>query len=175
MCNNQTTLCSALLKDLQNTTIVLELRVLGVLGKLLTGPWMGGDLSNPSPALLEQTKSAPTHNMFAERIMGLTDHHFKRAPNATTGFIDGKVKSAKNNTMSWLASKTSTQQKSIIYFSITRARQKRNLWKKRAENIAKIQDHRVRNKLQKFDKSARMKIERNLKDIYEKGATVRCL
>ncbi|XP_050405543.2 uncharacterized protein LOC126821183 isoform X1 [Patella vulgata] len=40
MCNNQTTLRSALLKDLQNTTIVLELRVLGLLGKLLTGPWM---------------------------------------------------------------------------------------------------------------------------------------
>ncbi|XP_055957372.1 uncharacterized protein LOC126821183 isoform X2 [Patella vulgata] len=145
--------------------------IIGVLERQLER-YIGGDLSNPSPALLEQTKSAPTHNMFAECIMGLTDHHFKRALNATTGFIDRKVKSAKNNTMSWLASKTSTQQKSIIYFGITRARQMRNLWKKRAENIAKIQDHRVSNKLQKFDKSARMKIERNLKDIYEKGATV---
>ena len=39
VCHN-TTLRTALIQDLKNRTIILELRALGLIGKLVTGPWM---------------------------------------------------------------------------------------------------------------------------------------
>ena len=68
-----------------------------------------------------QSKSAPVHNMFAEQTLGLADHQLRRAPNAKIGFIDGKVKAMKNKTMSWLSSKSSTEQSIIISFSTKKA------------------------------------------------------
>ena len=183
ICHNRTTLRSALMKDLQSDAVVLELRMVGLVGKIITAPWMRmfyaneknltnlettpaiqtslqnrkylkdnpahalttkrdifdgqlsasdevikdlqrpwesqteeaqfldifpklmsgtievlerqlkpylhGDLATPTVAQLEKSKSAPTHNIFAEQTLGLTDHQFHRAPNATIGFIDG--------------------------------------------------------------------------------------
>ena len=40
MCLNNTTLRTSLIKDLQNNGILIQLRVLGLIGKVITGPWM---------------------------------------------------------------------------------------------------------------------------------------
>ena len=40
ICNNRTSLRTALKKDLENDAIVVQLRALDLLGKLLSGPWM---------------------------------------------------------------------------------------------------------------------------------------
>ena len=40
MCRNETTLRLALLNDLKNKHILLQLQALGLLGKVITGPWM---------------------------------------------------------------------------------------------------------------------------------------
>ena len=40
MCRNQTTLRLALLNDLKNKHILLQLQALGLIGKVITGPWM---------------------------------------------------------------------------------------------------------------------------------------
>ena len=39
-CNNTTTLRTSLLKDLRNMNILLQLRALGIIGKMVTGPWI---------------------------------------------------------------------------------------------------------------------------------------
>ena len=39
-CNNTTTLRTSLLKDLRNMNILLQLHALGIIGKMVTGPWM---------------------------------------------------------------------------------------------------------------------------------------
>ena len=39
-CNNNTTLRTSLVKDLRNINILLQLRALGIIGKMVTGPWM---------------------------------------------------------------------------------------------------------------------------------------
>ena len=79
--------------------------------------YLGGELATLSPSKCYQSKSAPVHNMFAEQTLGLADHQLRRAPNAKIGLIDGKVKAMKNKTMSWLSSKSSTEQSKIISFS----------------------------------------------------------
>ena len=40
MCLNNTTLRTSLIKDLQNNIMLIQLRVLGLIGKVITGPWM---------------------------------------------------------------------------------------------------------------------------------------
>ena len=40
VCNNKTSLRTALQKDIRNNRFVLQLRALGLIGKLVTGPWM---------------------------------------------------------------------------------------------------------------------------------------
>ena len=44
---------------------------------------------------LFSSKAAPTHNMLSEQTLGLVDYHVQHAPNASIGFIDGKVKCTK--------------------------------------------------------------------------------
>ena len=40
MCLNNITLRTSLVKDLQYNGILIQLRVLGLIGKVITGPWM---------------------------------------------------------------------------------------------------------------------------------------
>ena len=40
MCLNNTTLRTSLIKDLQYNGILIKLRVFGLIGKVITGPWM---------------------------------------------------------------------------------------------------------------------------------------
>ena len=40
MCYCKNSLKSSLINDLQNNSIILQLRVLGLIGKFITGPWM---------------------------------------------------------------------------------------------------------------------------------------
>ena len=40
LCNCNTGFRTSLLKDLSNTRIQIQLKALGILGKILTGPWM---------------------------------------------------------------------------------------------------------------------------------------
>ena len=48
VCHNTTTLRTALIQDLKNRTIAIELRALGLIGKLVTGPLDGAFLCQPA-------------------------------------------------------------------------------------------------------------------------------
>ena len=53
VCNSKTTLRTALIKDLRNNKILLQLRALGLIGKLVTGPWMHHLYTNQAITNLE--------------------------------------------------------------------------------------------------------------------------
>ena len=59
-------------------------------------PYLRGQLANTSSEVITQGESAPPHKFFAEQTLGMVDHQCRRAPNATFGSIDGKVKFIKN-------------------------------------------------------------------------------
>ena len=62
--------------------------------------------------MASQTLSAPAHNMFAEKTLGIAaDFHFRHAHNVKIGFVDAKVKS--NKTLPWLCSKPHNEQEEI--------------------------------------------------------------
>ena len=70
--------------------------------------------------MIDKTAS---HNMYADRVFGMTDAQKRRAPNSSDGFIDAKVKLQKNNTMKCLNNKTLEEVTKIVQFATTRARQ----------------------------------------------------
>ena len=116
------------MKEVINGTItVLERQ----LAKYLTG-----DLSSPTPQMLLQTKSTPIYNIFSERVLGMTDSQTRRAPNATVGFNDAKVKCTNNKTLTWLKHKSPQEQETLISLAIRRARQMRTLRKRREEHFS---------------------------------------
>ena len=72
--------------------------------------------------MLVRSQAAPVHNMLSEQTLGLVDYHLWHAPNANIGFIVGKIKCTKNQTLSWLQSKADEIQERLIMFAIKRAR-----------------------------------------------------
>ena len=77
------------LKELENVVFLLVKGTLIVLERQLQ-PYLTGELSDPSEEMIQRSKSAPIHNIFSEQVLGMTDHQYHRALNATMDFIDGK-------------------------------------------------------------------------------------
>ena len=57
--------------------------------------------------------SAPAHNMFAEKILGLADYHFRNAHNVK---VDAKVKSKKIKLYHGFVQNFKTSRKKILNF-----------------------------------------------------------
>ncbi|KAK2144706.1 hypothetical protein NP493_4143g00002 [Ridgeia piscesae] len=92
-------------------------------------PYLRGQLANPSSEVITQGESAPPHNICAEQTLGLVDHQGRRAPNATFGFIDGKVKFIKNGIATWLDDQPEEEQIKVLDFVVGRGRDMRALHK----------------------------------------------
>jgi hypothetical protein len=106
--------------EMKDHEIVLEKLLVGsvrVLERQLQS-YLSGELSSSTADMLRITKSAPLHNIYSEQVLGMTDHQYHRAPNATMGFIDGKVRAAKNKTLAWLNTKSPEEQDRLISFSV---------------------------------------------------------
>ena len=129
--------------------------------------YLSGDLANPSSDVLTQGESAPTHNIFSEQTLGMVDHQFCRAPNATFGFIDGKIKFIKNSIDAWIDSQPEYQQRKIVEFVIGRGRDMRALLKKRDEVVQRALSERQKQKEQKRDKTKRNKLQKKVKQVLD--------
>ena len=126
-------------------------------------PYLSGALSNPSRDVINSTLEAPVHNMHSERALGMFDALSKRAHNATTGFLDGKVKCKINKTFNWLMQLNLSKQKDIITFAIKQAVANRKLLLVRKSEIDAAAKLRQVETAQKRDKTERRKIERAIK------------
>ena len=49
-------------------------------------PYLHGRLANPADEVMEQTKSAPKHNIHSERTLAMAGSQCRRAPNAKIDF-----------------------------------------------------------------------------------------
>ena len=100
-----------------STAKVLILGFVDVLKRQMAEYYPGGTLADPSKDLMEQTKSAPGDNIFAERVLGTADNIARRAPNATVQYVDSYVRITHNKTLNWLESRESSEFTDIISFA----------------------------------------------------------
>ena len=99
------------LKSLQESPVPVE-EFNEIIGALAKGfrevlerqlePYLHGRLANPTDELMEQTKSAPKHNIHSERTLAMADSQCRRAPNAMIDFISSKVRFRMNHAIEWL-------------------------------------------------------------------------
>lgn len=141
---------------------------LNVLSRQL-GDYTDGELADPQPDLMAKTSSAPVHNIFCERVLGMVDAQVKRAPNASMAFVDAKVKCLANKTMEWLVGKPSSEQVRMISFAINFARRQVKVLKSRDKLMRQVVIFRQTELAQKRDKTDRNKLERNIRNCLETG------
>ena len=115
--------------------------------------------------VIDKTASEPSHNMYAEGVLGMTDAQKRRSPNASDGFIDAKVKFQKNNTMKWLNDKTVEEVNKIVQFVTTRARQIRDILVERRKKVGARIWQRQHAHTQQKDKTARNQTEKKVKQV----------
>ncbi|XP_055883310.1 uncharacterized protein LOC106069644 [Biomphalaria glabrata] len=132
--------------------------------------YLTGDLANPTEAMMLQTSSAPLHNIHSERVLGMVDSQFHRAPNASFGFVDAKVKCQANKTMDWLLAKPVKEQGSLIKFAVRQARKQRKVLEERVQVMGKTIMSRQIVIGQKRDKTERKKVEKKVLGCLEKDA-----
>lgn len=103
----------------------------------------GGSKSDPTEEQLATASCVPIHNMASERILGLLDFLRRRAPNASQGFLNGKIRYRLNGTMPWLESLPKEEQDNIISFARAEAGSAREADKTLTRTIEdKIQQRR---------------------------------
>ncbi|GFR74380.1 hypothetical protein ElyMa_002161200, partial [Elysia marginata] len=84
--------------------------------------FISGAFANPTEDMKSKASSAPTHNMSSERALGCLDRMWRQAPNATMGFLNGKLKGKLNDTLGWLEAKPSFESDKLIQFVIAEAK-----------------------------------------------------
>ncbi|GFR77459.1 hypothetical protein ElyMa_005825700 [Elysia marginata] len=72
-----------------------------------------------------KSASAPSHNTSSERHLGSFDRLYRRAPNATAGFLTGKVKCKMNGTLEWLTAKGKEERETMLQFVVNEAKEER--------------------------------------------------
>ena len=95
----------------------------------------------------------------------MTDAQKRRAPNASDGFIDAKVKFQKNNTMKWLNDKPVEEVNKIVQFATTRARRIRAILVERRKKVEARIWQRQQAHAQQRDKTARNQTEKKVKQV----------
>ncbi|KAK6980292.1 Transmembrane protein [Biomphalaria glabrata] len=125
------------------------------------------DLSSLTNESMQAASSAPAHNIWAERTLGLFDAMARRAPNAKITYLDGKAKAKVNKSLNWLYSKSITEQDNIVKFSIARANTLRSLAKNRRLRAEEIITLRLRENGQRRDMADRNKLGKEMKPLIE--------
>ena len=95
----------------------------------------------------------------------MVDHQRRRAPNATFGFIDGKVKLIKNGIATWLDDQPEEEQKKVLDVAVCRGRDMRALHKKREGVIMEALSVRQRQKEQRRGKAKRNMLQKKVKEV----------
>ena len=123
--------------------------------------YLEGELSNPSEELLRETKSAPNHNMHAERVLAVADSVCRRAPNAKIDFVSSKVRFTLNRSMDWLQEQPNS--KAMVDFAIKEGRE---LTRKRKVNDIIVEDTKIKRIMEKYqhkESRARNMIQKKVK------------
>eukprot|EP00794_Sanderia_malayensis_P002701 gene2701-3122_t len=171
---------NVVLKSLQESPAHVE-EFNEIIGALAKGfrerqlePYLHGRLANPTDKVMEQTKSAPKHNIYSERALAMADSQCRRAPNAKVDFLSSKVRFGMNHAIDWLDKQEDAS--SVLNFAINKGRESINKRKVHDEKVEREKIKRMKLKFQKKDSNVRRQIQRKAKQmINNKSLTIQCV
>lgn len=115
--------------------------------------------------LKEETKSARTHNIDAEEIMGMFSASKKRSPNATLCFLSCKMRAQKNKTVGFLEDLDTEKRDAILKKAVKLGQVQRQRRRVKQNDLREELSKRQAMKEQAKEITARNKLERKLKNI----------
>ncbi|KAK9515903.1 hypothetical protein VZT92_026503 [Zoarces viviparus] len=113
--------------------------------------------------LKEETRSARSHNIDAEEIMGIFSASQKKAPHATVCFLSCRMRAKKNRTVKYLDGLSTEKKESLLRKAVTYGRKQRD---RRRIKQKELRDEIVRRqeaKQQKKEDKERKDLEKKLK------------
>ena len=113
--------------------------------------------------LKEETKSARSHNIDAEEIMGMFSAAKTRAPNATICYISSKMRAQKNKTVEYLDDLCEERREVILKKAVKLGQKQRNKRRLKQTDLRAELLRREAEKQQAQEAAGRRKIERKLK------------
>lgn len=121
--------------------------------------------SDSNDKLRQETKSARSHNIDAEEVMGMFSAAQKRAPNATIDFLSCKMRSQKNRTVDYLDAMMKEKRdpilKKVIKLGYVQRKQRRMRQKDLTVELAR----RQADKQQSRETTDRKRLEKKFKNI----------
>ena len=115
--------------------------------------------------LKEETKSARTHNIDAEEVMGMFSAAKKRAPNATICFLSCKMRAQKNRTVGYLDAMDKEKRNSILKKAIKLGLEQRQRRKLKQRDLRVELSRRQAEKQQSRETTERNRLENKLKTV----------
>lgn len=122
--------------------------------------------------LRDETKSARSHNIDAEEIMGMFSAAKSKAPNATLCYLSCKMRAQKNKTVEYLDDLEQDKRANTLTTDISMARKQRHNRRLKQKDLAVELSRRQANKLQERETLNRKKLEKRLRSIDLKNINV---
>ena len=124
-----------------------------------------GTLSEVTPDLLEATKSASPHNVWAERVLGMLNALWIRGKQATVSHVGTKVAMVTNDVMKWLDHHSNEEQEKIICLGVRKGAVLRGEEIAGRKDLHKEACKRLIQTSQKRDKAFRNRLEGEIKEV----------
>ena len=119
------------------------------------------DISLCTNKLREEIKSARSHNIDAEEIMGMFSAAQQKSPNATVCYLGSKMRAQKNKTVDYLDNFPEERQQHIVKVAIPLARKTRQRRRKQQKEIRIELSKRLVKKRQQKETTERKKPEKH--------------
>ena len=115
--------------------------------------------------LKRETKSARSHNIDAEEIMGMFSSAQHRAKNATISFLSARMRARKNQVVPYLDRMYKKKRERVVTWAIGTARKQRACDKRKHEVVQKVLSNRAARKVHKKQERHRKDLEKKLKSV----------
>lgn len=115
--------------------------------------------------LQKETKSARSHNIDSEQMMGMFSAAQKKAPAATLCYISSKLRAQKNGTVEYLDSLDEGKRCRLLKMAVSFGKKQRIRRRKRMKDLMVELSKRQADKGQERDSAARKKLEKRLKSM----------
>ena len=143
----------------------------GVPECLQLAPYITGEFSDVSQEVLDATRAADPHNIYAERTLGMLDAMYRHKKQATVEFLASIVIATTNSTLEWLDGKPASEQQKLVNYAVRRGGILAKENRTRRATLRKEKEHRQILLGQARDEKSRKQMQKVVVEMMKKQST----
>ena len=134
-------------------------------------PYITGEFSDVSQEVLDATRAADPHNIYAERTLGMLDAMYRHKKQATVEFLASIVIATTNSTLEWLDGKPASEQQKLVNYAVRRGGILAKENRTRRAALRKEKEHRQILLGQARDEKSRKQMQKVVVEMMKKQST----